>query len=110
MPSPPCPKMSPNVPNHRFHFARTRRGAPRRTIHRAHGKTNPPRLPILGVLGVLAFRLSIPRSKSAERSHVPSCPTRPNPPEPATICPNPPPRAPPAKRIHHSWSPWRLGG
>src|SRR5690242_8065678 len=37
-------QMSPNVPIYRTHFARMCPGAPRRTIHRAHGKTNPPTL------------------------------------------------------------------
>jgi hypothetical protein len=44
VPSFQCPKMSPNVPIYRIHFARMRPGASWRTIHRARGKTNPPPL------------------------------------------------------------------
>jgi hypothetical protein len=78
----PSASMSQNVPNvpiHRTHFARMCPGAPRRTIHRAYGKTNPPHLASLAhrLLGVLAFRLPAP----AERSKCHSVP-------PATICQN----------------------
>jgi hypothetical protein len=70
----------PECPNLQNSF---RADVPGRTTahHPSRPRQNEPTNP--GVLGVLAVRLPIPRSKAAKQSQVPFCPTRQNPPQPA---------------------------